>query len=122
MAVLAPAIATVPYLAMINPLFCTYGATSATSPPSFAVIVPSLMILAFGFDGVINRIFPAIKSSFLIFAVLATSAATSTFEPLPKSIPFWFISISPPFAVICPNIFDGSLPTTRLRSIAFDEG
>ena len=50
-------------------------------------------------------------------SVLATSPATSTRAPAPKSTPFGFSSQTWPLLVRLPKIADGSLPTTRLSTL-----
>ncbi len=112
---LADTSATLPRRALITPLLATPGATSATRPPSATLIVPSLTTVAFGLvEGWLKLYLPARKSSLRILVVLAISPPTSTREPAPNRIPFGFMSMILPLAVICPRITEGSTPVTRL--------
>src|ERR1017187_6099089 len=113
---------TFPSFALIVPLFMTLGATSPTRPASLAVIVPSLTMEAFGLPGIPKFMLPAMKSEFLIFAVVATRPLTSTCEPGPKNTPFGLIRITLPFAVSVPSICDGFASLMRFRVTEEEEG
>ena len=70
--------ATFPKRAPITPALRTLGATSATRPPSAAVIFPSFTTRPFGFTFRSNRYRPAMKSAFEISEVVASRPPTST--------------------------------------------
>src|ERR1039458_6955455 len=77
---------------------------------------------AFGLPGIPKFMLPAMKSEFLIFAVVAIRPLTSTCEPGPKNTPFGLIRITLPLAVNVPSICEGSGSLIRLRVTEEEEG
>src|ERR1035441_9893372 len=77
---------------------------------------------AFGLPGIPKFMLPAMKSEFLIFAVVAIRPLTSTFEVGPKNTPFGLIRITLPLAVSVPSICDGSGSLMRFRVTDEEDG
>src|ERR1039458_7831105 len=77
---------------------------------------------AFGLPGIPKFMLPAMKSEFLIFAVVATRPLTSTREAGPKNTPFGLIRITLPLAVSVPSICDGSGSLMRFSVTEEEEG
>ena len=113
---------TRPKLAVMTPLFSTFGATSPTSPLSLAVIIPLLMMDALGLPGRSKTYFPLAKLALLISAVVATRLLTLISLPAPNNIPLLLTMTIFPLAVSLPKIWLGALLFTRLSAIALELG
>ena len=113
---------TLPRRAAITPSLRTCGATSATRPPSRAEMLPRFRMPAPMDPGVVNASLPSMKSSSLMFAVLAIRLPTFTCDPPPNTMPFGFISSTVPLASSRPRISDTCSPVTRFSVAALAFG
>ena len=113
---------TRPKFAVITPLFSTFGATKPTKPPSFAVIVPRLIIDALGLPALSKTNLPSLKFWLLISAVVAIMLLILTSLPPPNKIPLVFTIMIFPLAVSLPKIWLGALLFTRLSATDFESG
>ena len=111
--VVAPARTTWPKRAVMVPELATDGATSAANPASLTVIVPALVIRAFGLPGWSNTIRPAMKFWLLIPGALTITLCAFTCAPAWNTTPDGLVSTSWPLALIRPAMADGSGPVTR---------
>ncbi len=106
-----------PSFARITPELATPGATSATSPPSAAVILPWFTTVAELLREAWSKTkFPAIAFSTEMPVVVATSPPTLTEAPWLNRMPLGLTSTTWPLALRCPEIVEGSTPVTRLTA------
>ena len=107
---------TRPRRAAITPEFSTQGATSATRPPSAAVISPRLITKLEGFAAAEKFRRPAMKSSLPMFEVLAIRPRTSTRAVEVKITPLGLMSTILPLALSRPAMVERSPPVTRFKA------